>query len=441
MNKTDLENNKVAMSHPVKIDFTEGQKISDIITSYKIRIMYKNQNRNGSYIPESTANKMAASIGGVPIVGIFDEEKGDFKGHEDLKITTTEDGSKDIELIKPDAYGFIPPNAECTWEDHVDDDGETRRYLTTVGYLWTGRYDELSTLKDGQNNQSMELNPDTAEFSIVEIEDGEWVFAITDAELIGLCILGKDVEPCFEGAAFEPMFTKETTQFAEVLKEMTEELRVALDEYEESEPEVDDEGNPIEPETDEEEEKGADGNPEGDEEEPEEETDDDLEPTPEDLAKIEAEGTPDDEDIDDIDSNIDNVTQEEYTKLITELASTKAALETANAELSSYKAKETKEQKMEILEKFQEEMFEEDYEELLSKIDEMALENIEIQAERFAYKYAKAQLAKYSKTEPNTNKSNENFTFTDKSSNLNSDNLSEWQRRALEKEKELKGQI
>lgn len=422
MNKTDLENKQVSMSHPVKIDFTEGTRISDIITSYKIRIMYKNQNRNGSYIPESTANKLAASIGGVPIVGIYDKEKGDFKSHEDIKITTTEDGSKDIEIVKPDAYGFIPPNPQITWEDHEDEDGVTRSYLTAIGYLWTGRYDELNTLSDGQNNQSMELNPDTVEFNIVEIEDDEWVFAITEAELIGLCILGKDVEPCFEAAAFEPLFSKGTTEFAETLKGMADELKEALEKCEEDEEEF--------PEN-----EGALDDPEVEEEEEE------VEPTPQDLEAIEAEEnpTPTDKELDDIDSNIDEVTPEDYQKLIKELNETKAALETANVELSSYKATELKEQKLEILEGFKEEMFEQDYDKMLEDLDSIALEDIKPQAERFAYKYAKAELAKFTKTQkPKDNKSNENFTFNEKGDS-SIESMPEWQRRALEKEKELKG--
>ena len=47
----------------------------------------------------------------------------------------------------------------------------------------------------------MELNPDTVNgtFSVI---NGEYCFYFTSAEMLGVCVLGYTVEPCFEGARF-----------------------------------------------------------------------------------------------------------------------------------------------------------------------------------------------------------------------------------------------
>ena len=76
---------------------------------------------------------------------------------------------------------------------------ETREYLMTTGYLWTGQYPECKVAAEGGGRpHSMELDNDTL--------DGKWArnnktgmdfFIINDAIFSKLCILGQDVEPCF----------------------------------------------------------------------------------------------------------------------------------------------------------------------------------------------------------------------------------------------------
>ena len=47
----------------------------------------------------------------------------------------------------------------------------------------------------------MEINPDTINGAFMVI-DGEYCFKFTSAEMLGICVLGYNVEPCFEGASF-----------------------------------------------------------------------------------------------------------------------------------------------------------------------------------------------------------------------------------------------
>lgn len=231
--------------------FSNGEKISDIITKYKVRILYLGGNRNGSYFKKDTVDQMCEKMGGVPIIGYYSKDHGDFTSHFGeyiQKVINPETGATCEDYLDTVPYGFIPTDPEVGWEKVTDDDGVEREYLTTTVYLWDGRYPELNVLHEGRpNNLSMELDPETVE--------GDWIsvmnegieseyFCFSHADFLGLCILGKDVEPCFEGADFEPLFALEQgNKLKDVLKNMSVELKNALsysatenDEHEENEP-------------------------------------------------------------------------------------------------------------------------------------------------------------------------------------------------------------
>ena len=103
----------------------------------------------------------------------------------------------------------------------------------TNGYLWTGQYPEIQKAIDEGLPQSMELD----EASL----DGHWAtnaksgvefFIINDATFSKLCILGSDVEPCFEGASVtDKQVSKNFTadpSFMNTLFTMMNELKNAL---------------------------------------------------------------------------------------------------------------------------------------------------------------------------------------------------------------------
>lgn len=72
----------------------------------------------------------------------------------------------------------------------------------TEGYLWTGQYPETKRILAHGNNQSMELDSDHLEGRWTEHGNDEPSFFIINEAIISkLCILGEDVEPCFEGAS------------------------------------------------------------------------------------------------------------------------------------------------------------------------------------------------------------------------------------------------
>jgi hypothetical protein len=183
-------------------EFINVESINNFAAKCQIKVMYVGENRNRSVISKEVATKMAATLKGSPIVGYYKEEKQDFRDHgEEMKISG--DGIEFKKNTRP--YGFIPTDAKIWFQfyEDLDEFGNTclREYLCTEGYLWT-QYDEAKLpLEDGGRPQSMELNEETLQ--------GRWAedynrnmefFIINDAEFKALCILGKDVEPCFEGS-------------------------------------------------------------------------------------------------------------------------------------------------------------------------------------------------------------------------------------------------
>lgn len=143
---------------------------------------------------------MANSLPGSPIVGFYNDTKEDFEEHNAI-IEITGGDWKFKDKTRP--YGFVDLNARVWFQKFVDDDIE-HEYLCTEGYLWTGQYPEVQRVIDKGNNQSMELDENLTKGSWTFDDNlGYDFFIINEAVISKLCILGEDVEPCFEGATIE----------------------------------------------------------------------------------------------------------------------------------------------------------------------------------------------------------------------------------------------
>lgn len=102
----------------------------------------------------------------------------------------------------------------------------------TTGYLWSGQFEELTKVINEGQPQSMELDSDSLQ--------GHWsrdnnlgvdFFIINDATFSKLCILGDNVEPCYEGASVtSPEVSKNFTNsdFQQTLFTMMNDLQTAL---------------------------------------------------------------------------------------------------------------------------------------------------------------------------------------------------------------------
>ena len=211
------------------------EQISDQISKARVRLFYLGKNRNGSYISEGFANKLLASLPYTPLVGIYDSEKQDFTSH------SFDSGEAQID-------GLVPREPKLSLEENEDSDGVIRQYYCSDVYIYTKRFKEANEIVG--KPQSMELDPDSINGSW-EMIDGEMYFVFESADFLGLSVLGEDIEPCFEGAAFyelvqkfslamEGRKAKMDEKFEEKLEEQVEDSTTEV-EVEVSEPETESE--------------------------------------------------------------------------------------------------------------------------------------------------------------------------------------------------------
>ena len=209
--------------------------INPMMSKCEIKVLYLGENRNGTSIDKQAASSMAKTLRGAPIVGYYKENTQDFFDHGEQVIYDGE-GVHFNNLTKP--YGFVSPDAQVWFQEfeEFDETGEpvTRVYLMTTGYLWTGQYKEAQQVfNEGGKPHSMELDENSLQgfWSKGENSDVEF-FIINDAIFSKLCILGDDVEPCFEGSSITaPNISKNFTlddNFKRTLFSMMKELQDTL---------------------------------------------------------------------------------------------------------------------------------------------------------------------------------------------------------------------
>lgn len=218
--------NSIAVDSPIEI--FDATPLNPLISKCTIKVCYVGDepNRNGSIITKAVAMDMAKSLPGSPIVGYYNENTEDFEGHNQI-IDISNGEWKFKDTTQP--YGFVPLDAKI-WFQKFSDDGIEHEYLMTEGYLWTGQYPETKRILEKGNNQSMELyEPTLKGFWSENDNNGASFFIINEAVISKLCILGEDVEPCFEGAqitrvqfSFEPEFQNKIMDMMEQVREIYE---------------------------------------------------------------------------------------------------------------------------------------------------------------------------------------------------------------------------
>ena len=209
--------------------------INPLMSACEIKVLYVGENRNRSYITKDVATEMAKTLRGAPIVGYYKQEKEDFRDHG-REVIIDDEGIKFNCKTVP--YGFVAPDAKVWFKEFQDTNefGETilREYLMTTGYLWTGQFEECkSAIESDGKPQSMELDEATVKGHWETNTRGMDFFIINDAIFSKLCILGDDIEPCFEGASVtapnvSASFTKVDNTFRQTLFTMMQELQTAL---------------------------------------------------------------------------------------------------------------------------------------------------------------------------------------------------------------------
>ena len=214
----------------------EPLDINPLMSMCEIKVFYLGENRNHSYITKDVATEMAKTLRGAPIVGYYKDSKEDFADHGE-KVTFDDEGIHFECMTRP--YGFVAPDAKVWFQkfDDYDDFGNsvTREYLMTTGYLWTGQYEECKSVVEGDGKpHSMELDEETLDGRWSEnIKTGMDFFIINDAIISKLCVLGDDVEPCFEGSSVTAPKVSASFNlddgFKQTLFTMMQDLKAALE--------------------------------------------------------------------------------------------------------------------------------------------------------------------------------------------------------------------
>ncbi len=389
--------------------------INPLMSKCEIKVLYVGENRNHSYISEDVAKDMAKTLRGAPIVGYYKEDKEDFADHGE-QVILDDEGVKFNCLTKP--YGFVAPDAKVWFQDFEDTDDFgnkiTRKYLMTTGYLWTGQYEEAKRVIEKGNNQSMELDESSLEGHwSTNVNNGMDFFIINDAIFSKLCILGEDVEPCFEGASVtapqvSKSFSKVDDNFKQTLYTMMQDLRYALEEggknmeleekevetveeevkteeetveAEETESSIETETTSTEAEVENEseeeptEEETTESENESSEEEPESETEEAEGDAPSDYSDNEEEESEEEEPLDnsdDVETKKKEYSAEEYELL----KSNYDELETKYNELVEFKKNVELEKKQELINSFYM-LSDEDKKDVKEHMSEYSLEEIE----------------------------------------------------------------
>lgn len=166
------------------------EQYNEVLSKGRCRIFYKGMNRNGSYITDEFAQKLVSTLPYAPVKGIYDNFNEDYTdhGHE-----------RNLGRI----YGIVPHDPNFSWEAHLDEDGVTREYACVDVLLFTGLYEEASQIVG--KAQSMEIYEPSIKGEWTTVE-GRRAFVYTDGCFLGLQVLGDEVEPCFEGAAFFSLY-------------------------------------------------------------------------------------------------------------------------------------------------------------------------------------------------------------------------------------------
>lgn len=194
---------KYEISSVMEIDETDS-----VFAPGRILIGYCGDNRNWSSISEETF--INAPIKNIPVVANFISDKNDFGGH-DIKVIQDENGVDIYSATVP--FGLVPESANQWFTEELVD-GEMRKCYWTECLLWKRQYGFNKIAESKVINHSMEI--DASEYTMRS--DG--YCEINKMRFEALCLLGDDVEPCFENSRLE-VFSKDNfeRQFTEMLEQ------------------------------------------------------------------------------------------------------------------------------------------------------------------------------------------------------------------------------
>ena len=179
---------KGILEFPVTV-YGKLERFNEVLSKARCRIFYKYANRNATYITDEFAEKLLSTLPYAPIKGIY--EYDDYTDHG-------------LKRSEGRIYGIVPESPNIAWEKHLDEDGVEREYACADVYIFSALYEEANEIVG--KAQSMELYEPSVKYH-KEIINGQKMIVFEEGCFLGLQVLGDDIEPCFEGAAFYSLQT------------------------------------------------------------------------------------------------------------------------------------------------------------------------------------------------------------------------------------------
>lgn len=218
------------MPNAVDFEIINIEPMNDYISECEIKVFYHGRNRNGSYISKAVGNQIANSLPRAPIVALYNEQIDDYVDHGE-EIIINREGIKFEKKTIP--YGAVDKDTPAIWKKFWDDKGIEREYLVVRGFLWTGRYPHLKQVLEKPKGQSMEFFEESVDGNWARFDNEEdEIFIFNEASVSALCILGDDVEPCFEDATIgkpEILYSLKKDEFKQEFDTFMFELNKILD--------------------------------------------------------------------------------------------------------------------------------------------------------------------------------------------------------------------
>lgn len=186
----------IKLSVPVTL-FNYEASDNPLYSLAKLKIFYIGQTADKRLFTKKFSDELLKTLPNVPVVGYYDLEKGDFKGHNET-----------VQHI----YGHVP---ETTRVEYIKEEGKEFAVCDII--LYTGRKDETGEIaqKIVGKSHSLELNPEDTTYTVNKDANGRIQnIEFTAGSLVGLSVLGDDQKPAFTGSEF---FTVKEDNFQEIL--------------------------------------------------------------------------------------------------------------------------------------------------------------------------------------------------------------------------------
>lgn len=176
-------------SVPVEYSVDNIVSLNDQLAKARLRVAYTGANRNGSVIEKPAFEKAAATLPYQPVVAHYIKENDDFGGHD---VDFEDDGETCKEIPLTNVIGVVPADTHCDFEIVTEESG-VHNYFSIDVILWK-RQKEFEVI------QSKPFVKHSMEIEVLDGHRESDGFHISEFKFLAFCLLGDDVEPCFEGS-------------------------------------------------------------------------------------------------------------------------------------------------------------------------------------------------------------------------------------------------